>query len=158
MDTVANSHEVNIGNLERGDLGVGLTRVEKMMDWDWGLSEMAVNSCLEYLEGRMTLKGMLMLVPPVGKRGTNEWRRAVILDFGSFTRRGLLADRVHPAKTLGREWGQSRERSRGFTCRSNSLIVHFGSNELFVVMLRIRRTLASMERTAVDNVGFGKYF
>ena len=37
---------------------------------------MVVNSCLEYLEGRMRLKNVWKVVPQVGKkeRGMNEWR------------------------------------------------------------------------------------
>ena len=44
--------------LQGGKLGegiwMGLTRVEWVV-LDWGRSEMVVNSCLEYLEGRMRL-------------------------------------------------------------------------------------------------------
>ena len=46
---------------------MGLTRTEKVVS-DWALSEMVVNSCLKDLEGRMTLKRMLKLVPQVGKK------------------------------------------------------------------------------------------
>ena len=50
---------------------MGLTRVEKIMVLDWGQSEMALNSCLEELEGRMTLKRMWKLILQARqKRGT----------------------------------------------------------------------------------------
>ena len=45
-----------------------------------------------------------------GKRGMKEWRWAVIRDFGSFTRRGLLADLERPAEIW---WGQIAERAGG---------------------------------------------
>ena len=51
-------------------MGTGLethVKVEKIMVWDWGGSEMLVNSCLEDLEGRMRLKRMWKLVPQVVK-------------------------------------------------------------------------------------------
>ena len=44
------------------------------------------------------------------KRGINEWRWTVILDLGSFTRRGLLVDRMHPADIWEE---QSTERAEG---------------------------------------------
>ena len=60
-----------------------------------------VVSSLEDLEGRMRWKRMEKLVPHVGKkRGTNGWRWVVNRDFGSFTRRGLIVDRMHPAEIL----------------------------------------------------------
>ena len=59
------------------------------------------NSCFEDLYGRMTLKSMVKLVPQEGKRRMNERRRAVILDFRSFTKRGLLVDHMCPADTFG---------------------------------------------------------
>ena len=50
---------------------MGLTRVEKIMVLDWGQSEIALNSCLEELEGRMTLKRMWKLILHArNKRGT----------------------------------------------------------------------------------------
>ena len=43
------------------------------------------------------------------KRETNEWRRAVILDFESFTRRRLQEDHAHPAETwVKRQHGENR--------------------------------------------------
>ena len=50
----------------------GLTRVEKIMVWDWGRSKMVVNSCIEDREGRMRLKRMWKLVPKAGEKRTNE--------------------------------------------------------------------------------------
>ena len=46
----------------------GLTRVEKIMVLNWGQSEMAVNFCLEYLEGKMRLKRVWKLMPQVRKK------------------------------------------------------------------------------------------
>ena len=43
-------------------------KVEKIMVWDWGGSEMLVNSCLEDLEGRMRLKRMRKFVLQLGKK------------------------------------------------------------------------------------------
>ena len=63
---------------------------------------MAVNSYLGDLEGRMRLQRLWKLIPQMGKGGTSEWRWAVILDFGSFARRGLMVDRVSPAEACGR--------------------------------------------------------
>ena len=60
---------------------------------------MVVNSCLEEQEGRTRLKSMEGGCAGGEKRGINEWRSAVILDFGSFTRKGLLVDRTRPADT-----------------------------------------------------------
>ena len=42
----------------------------------------------------------------------------MILDLGSFTRRGLLVDHVHPAETLGE---QSMERAEGARAESRQL-------------------------------------
>ena len=38
-------------------------RVEKIKVLDWGRSEMVVNSCLEDLKGRMTLKRLWKSIP-----------------------------------------------------------------------------------------------
>ena len=57
MDTEGNPQEGNWKFGRRRDWG-GLTRVAKIMDFEWGTSEMVVNSCLEDLEGRMRLKRM----------------------------------------------------------------------------------------------------
>ena len=59
---------------------------------------MVVNNCLKDLEGGMGLKRMFKLVPQVGKKGA----KTVILDFGSFTRRGLFVDCVCSAEAGGR--------------------------------------------------------
>ena len=69
---------------------------------------MVVKSYLEDLEGSMRLKRMWKLVPQVGKRGTNGWQRAVILDLGSFTRTELMMDCLHPAEISA---GQIMERA-----------------------------------------------
>ena len=54
---------------------------------------MVVNSCREYLEGRMRLKRVWKLVPQAGKKKNK------LVDLGSFTRRRLMVDSVSPAKT-----------------------------------------------------------
>ena len=56
---------------------------------------MVVNRCLQDLDGRIRLK-------TVWKKGIHEWREAVVLDFSSFTLKGLLEDCVHPAHTSER--------------------------------------------------------
>ena len=48
--------------------GGALMRVEMIMVLDCGQSEMVLNSCLEYVEGRMKLKRMWKLIPQVGKK------------------------------------------------------------------------------------------
>ena len=94
-----------------------LTRVEKIMAYDWGWPEMVDNSCLEDLEGRMRLKRMWKSIAQAGKKGgTNEWRWEVFLDLGSFIRNlmvdgwWVMLDHVSPAET----WGvQSMKRAEG---------------------------------------------
>jgi len=66
---------------------------------------MVVNSCFEDLEGRVGLKSVREFVPKARRKRNervkvkNESR--MILDFGSFTRRGLLADLEHLAEKRG---------------------------------------------------------
>ena len=61
---------------------MALTRVEKIMVLDWGQSEITLNSCLEELEGRMTLKRMWKLIPQARKkRGTLSGGEQCSLDF-----------------------------------------------------------------------------
>jgi len=65
--------------------GGGLTRVENIMVLVWGWSEMVVNSCLEDLEQRMTLKRMWQrLFPQLGKKeeqlsGGEQWSRIYVV-------------------------------------------------------------------------------
>ena len=74
MDREENSQEGKTGNLERWG---GLKGVEKIMVLDGGMVlvgmimgryEMALNSCLEALEGIMRLKRMWKVVPHAGKK------------------------------------------------------------------------------------------
>ena len=60
---------------------------------------MVENSYFEDLEGRMGLKRVWEFIPKAGKK-RNE-RVKVIHDFGSFTRRELLADLKRPAEIWG---------------------------------------------------------
>ena len=47
MDLKANTQEGKV-EIWKVCFGVGLTGVEKIMVFDWGRSEMVVNSCLEH--------------------------------------------------------------------------------------------------------------
>ena len=60
-----------------------------------------VNSCLEDVEGRMRLKRMWKLIPKVGGKGGGEWRCAVILHFGSFTKKELMVNHERSTETWG---------------------------------------------------------
>ena len=68
----------------------------------------------EDLEGIIRLKRMWNWFHRWGKRGTNGWRWAVILNLGSFTRRGLMWDKKKGdgTRTLQK---QSTERAEGAT-------------------------------------------
>ena len=71
-----------------------------------------MNSCFEGLEGRMGLNRVREFIPKAGKKCNERVKVSVILDFGSFTRRGLLADLEHPVEIWGREGTYCRQ-SRG---------------------------------------------
>ena len=67
----------------------------------------------------MRLKRIWELVPQIGKRGTNEWRSAVILDLGSFIRRGVDGEPCVPCRNLK---GTNHGKSRGYKTRKEAIV------------------------------------
>ena len=85
MDTAANSQsqkwKIKLETWKEVVLG-RVNGYRKHHGWWMGDELSIVNSCLESLGRIMGLKRLTMLFLQVGQKGTNEWRWAMILDFG----------------------------------------------------------------------------